>query len=207
MSGPRLGHCPILGDRGITNCTCSLSGSTSTMQCLCCHVAILTRYTGKLGFFKQLNSGKYACLLVWNVIEDLTRLCCYVFGWSSRFLNLNEACLVQLYQSDLGLIQLWKYYLWEVSWGSRSFKITLLSTSPTDPVQQRRVQRRAVHAQGLLRGVGGVRAELSAIVRARQVVEREATPPEPLDEEGLRPGLQGLPVSQGSRLDRAKARL
>lgn len=67
-------------------------------------------------------------------------------------------------------------------------------------LQQRPLHRGQVHAPGVLRDLGAVRADVSQVLREGTVLVGAPETPEPLDEERVRPGVQGvrLQVRQGT---------
>lgn len=74
-------------------------------------------------------------------------------------------------------------------------------------LHERKLQRRPVHARRVLRPVGAERAGLPEVDRARPLLVRQAAPTEPVDEEGLRLGLQGVRLPLRPRAHQERPRL
>lgn len=81
-------------------------------------------------------------------------------------------------------------------------------------LQQRQLHRGQVHAPGVLRDLGAVRADVPQVVREGALLVGAPETPEPLDQEGVRPGVQGVrlqvrkgTLEEGPGLGAAAARL
>lgn len=78
-------------------------------------------------------------------------------------------------------------------------------------LQQRGLSHRPLHAPRVLRAVGAGRVDVPQDLRESPLLVRAAEAPEPLDEEGVRPGVQGVrlpvrarPPEEGSGLVSAR---